>query len=190
MPASVNERREALIAHLTALAADDRRGTIGTVADALGVSTTTARGILDYFAEEEGLVACYREPRGRHGTWICTYELNPPDERGTKAERAARRAERHEASIALCQRLNTQLKALGITAEATEEWDGGAELSTLALDDLRRLVDALAAYRHTRDADCAPFLRADGTCTVCGVAHGEPCDACGGRGFHAAGCAA
>lgn len=46
------------------------------------------------------------------------------------------------------------------------------------------------AYAHTRDADCAPFLRADGTCTVCGVAHGEPCGACGGRGFHVAGCTA
>lgn len=46
------------------------------------------------------------------------------------------------------------------------------------------------SHPHTRDEDCDEFLRADGTCTVCGVAHGEPCDACGGRGFHAAGCAA
>lgn len=41
---------------------------------------------------------------------------------------------------------------------------------------------------HTKDADCAGFIDpATDTCTDCGVYHGEPC-ACGGRGFHTAGC--
>lgn len=45
------------------------------------------------------------------------------------------------------------------------------------------------AAPHTTDTDCAPFLPPDdGTeeqvCTGCGVAHGDPCLDCGGRGFH------
>lgn len=41
--------------------------------------------------------------------------------------------------------------------------------------------------RHTRDEDCA--LDPDGVCTTCGVYHGDPCPDCGGRGYHAEGCA-
>ena len=40
---------------------------------------------------------------------------------------------------------------------------------------------------HTKDEDCAPFLR-DGACSVCGVGHGEPTQCCGATGFHKAGC--
>ncbi len=40
--------------------------------------------------------------------------------------------------------------------------------------------------RHTKDEDCT--LDPTGTCTVCGVLHGTPCPACGGRGFHREGC--
>lgn len=35
---------------------------------------------------------------------------------------------------------------------------------------------------HTQDADCV--LGADGCCTSCGVTHAQPCETCGGRGFH------
>ena len=40
---------------------------------------------------------------------------------------------------------------------------------------------------HTCDEDCAPHIDFDdhGTvCTVCHVMHGEPCQECGGRGYH------
>lgn len=40
---------------------------------------------------------------------------------------------------------------------------------------------------HTCDEDCAPYIDFDdiGTvCTVCHVMHGEPCQECGGRGYH------
>lgn len=44
----------------------------------------------------------------------------------------------------------------------------------------------LADERHTRDEDCT--LDATDTCDVCGVWHGDPCPACGGRGYHRTGC--
>ena len=40
--------------------------------------------------------------------------------------------------------------------------------------------------QHTRDSDCT--LGTDGCCIECGVAHGDPCHLCGGRGFHADDC--
>lgn len=43
------------------------------------------------------------------------------------------------------------------------------------------------AARHSSDAHCAGHL-VDDTCTICGVDHGVQCS-CGGRGYHAAGCA-
>lgn len=46
-----------------------------------------------------------------------------------------------------------------------------------------RILRAQDPASHHQDADCALTLKAD-TCTVCGVIHGEPCLACGGRGFH------
>ena len=39
---------------------------------------------------------------------------------------------------------------------------------------------------HVKDSDCT--LDATGTCVVCGVYHGDPCEQCGGRGFHNQGC--
>jgi len=37
---------------------------------------------------------------------------------------------------------------------------------------------------------CKVTLKADGTCPQCGVSHaGEPCPACGCRGYHAENCA-
>lgn len=43
-------------------------------------------------------------------------------------------------------------------------------------------------HEHTKDEDCVLSPGGDGTCDVCGVYHGHPCD-CGGRGFHKPGCA-
>jgi hypothetical protein len=39
---------------------------------------------------------------------------------------------------------------------------------------------------HEKDSDCT--VGADDMCTACGVHHGDPCGACGGRGFHAVDC--
>ena len=39
---------------------------------------------------------------------------------------------------------------------------------------------------HNHDDDC--ILGPDDCCTECGVYHGDPCDECGGRGFHRDGC--
>ena len=39
---------------------------------------------------------------------------------------------------------------------------------------------------HAKDSDCT--VGQDGCCEGCGVSHGAPCDACGGRGFHTADC--
>ena len=41
---------------------------------------------------------------------------------------------------------------------------------------------------HRTDADCRGYLADDDTCNGCGVAHGDPCRCCGGRGFHRPGC--
>jgi hypothetical protein len=41
------------------------------------------------------------------------------------------------------------------------------------------------SVRHQHDDDCT--VR-DGECIVCGVYHGGPCPACGGRGYHREGC--
>jgi hypothetical protein len=39
---------------------------------------------------------------------------------------------------------------------------------------------------HSVDEQCR--LGDDGCCVGCGVAHGDPCGRCGGRGFHRDGC--
>jgi hypothetical protein len=44
-----------------------------------------------------------------------------------------------------------------------------------------RHEDALTE-EHTRDSDCT--VGEDGMCEVCGVLHGDPCQSCGGKGFH------
>ena len=41
---------------------------------------------------------------------------------------------------------------------------------------------------HATDSDCD--VDAYGSCVLCGVLHGDPCPACGGKGFHSAGCEA
>ena len=41
---------------------------------------------------------------------------------------------------------------------------------------------------HTTDSDCT--LDSTDICRGCGVYHGDPCQDCGGRGFHAESCAA
>lgn len=41
--------------------------------------------------------------------------------------------------------------------------------------------------KHSRDEDCTVDAAVD-MCTGCGVAHGDPCPECGGRGFHREGC--
>jgi len=78
-------------------------------------------------------------------------------------------------------------------------WDGGgAELSdmddkALAFLDLdaRALSDCgslakTGAVEHSHDVDCT--VGADGSCLYCGVAHGDPCEECHGRGFHNPSC--
>jgi len=40
---------------------------------------------------------------------------------------------------------------------------------------------------HTQDSDCT-VDEATGSCTGCGVVHGDPCPECEQRGYHAAGC--
>ena len=40
---------------------------------------------------------------------------------------------------------------------------------------------------HGTDADCTLDPATD-CCTECGVYHADPCDECGGRGFHACPC--
>ena len=42
---------------------------------------------------------------------------------------------------------------------------------------------------HTTDADSEVDPSTD-CCVGCGVLHGEPCEVCGGRGFHNVPCAA
>ena len=39
---------------------------------------------------------------------------------------------------------------------------------------------------HNKDGDCT--LDETGTCKVCGVYHGDPCEFCGQEGFHADDC--
>lgn len=41
----------------------------------------------------------------------------------------------------------------------------------------------MSKRRHTRDADCTLDPSGE-SCVYCGVYHGDPCPACGGRGFH------
>ena len=41
--------------------------------------------------------------------------------------------------------------------------------------------------QHKRDADCSVI---DGSCTECGVYHGEPCGYCNQRDFHGSDCPA
>jgi hypothetical protein len=42
------------------------------------------------------------------------------------------------------------------------------------------------AFTHSKDEDCV--LDGHNCCVVCGVYHGDPCETCGGRGFHKDGC--
>lgn len=51
---------------------------------------------------------------------------------------------------------------------------------------LDRVLGRRPAPRHTRDADCT--VGADGCCTTCGVADGDPCPSCTGRRFHRDAC--
>ncbi len=40
---------------------------------------------------------------------------------------------------------------------------------------------------HVADTDCTPDPET-GCCSECGVEHGEPCEVCGGCGFHKSWC--
>ena len=67
-------------------------------------------------------------------------------------------------------------------------------LTERLLEDVAGIEHAKAAERyalvgdpiHESDAECT--LDEDDCCEVCGVMHGDPCEECGGRGYHAAGC--
>jgi|SRR5579872_2978859 len=39
---------------------------------------------------------------------------------------------------------------------------------------------------HTKDSDCDVDVY--GSCVLCGVLHGDPCELCGGKGFHTEDC--
>lgn len=71
-------------------------------------------------------------------------------------------------------------------------WCAGCQSSVLVLavvsDATGPLCPSCARDSHQHDADCAPYLRADDTCGVCGVSHGPECWECGGRGYHRPGC--
>lgn len=58
------------------------------------------------------------------------------------------------------------------------------------VDIEREIHDRLRVVprQHTCDADCAPYLLADGECSVCGVWHNNECPECHGFGFHAPAC--
>jgi hypothetical protein len=45
--------------------------------------------------------------------------------------------------------------------------------------------EAEGTIEHKQDDDCTVVA---GACTICGVSHTSPCAACGGSGFHLAGC--
>jgi hypothetical protein len=62
----------------------------------------------------------------------------------------------------------------------------GWEMRCSHVDEVVRQALKTVEGRHSQDTDC--MVGPDGCCVVCGVEHGEPCPACGGRGFHAAGC--
>jgi hypothetical protein len=63
-----------------------------------------------------------------------------------------------------------------------------------AIEIIERTADGFCAIiggkvrEHECDADCAPFIDADGQCSVCGVSSGDPCPECGGTSFHKSGC--
>lgn len=44
----------------------------------------------------------------------------------------------------------------------------------------------MTTEHHSKDSDCT--LDEHGLCIDCGVGHGDPCDECGGRGFHTDDC--
>jgi hypothetical protein len=70
-------------------------------------------------------------------------------------------------------------------------WDAAVQALLASIDEeennaLACTIPSDLRPRHTRDGDCT--LDADDTCTTCGVYHGDACDRCGGRGFHAEDC--
>lgn len=56
------------------------------------------------------------------------------------------------------------------------------------LDYLEELRAIIVKPTHTRDEDCESLDAERGTCAVCGVYHGEPCQECGARAYHQEGC--
>lgn len=52
-------------------------------------------------------------------------------------------------------------------------------------DEWTEEIDAVLPHERDEDCDVDPVTA---TCRGCGVWHGEPCAACGGRGFHRDGC--
>ena len=82
------------------------------------------------------------------------------------------------------QRLGRTVEAIrGTTAE------GGFHVlmvRNLEAPMARAILDLPIAPRHRTDAECAPDMW--GVCR-CGAVHGEPCEGCQARGYHAAGCA-
>lgn len=57
-----------------------------------------------------------------------------------------------------------------------------------ALREVELVQEALSPLlRHAKDEDCDVDEDTE-TCRGCGVRHGDPCDDCGGRGYHRLAC--
>lgn len=71
-----------------------------------------------------------------------------------------------------------------VTEEDVQALPEAIDAMWAAAAELRRRN---APDAHTRDEDCT-VSEATGCCTGCGVAHSDPCHACGGCGYHLDGC--
>jgi hypothetical protein len=63
--------------------------------------------------------------------------------------------------------------------------DGGEPCGRPAVGDTE--CCSLHQEEHSRDSDCS--LGPDDLCITCHVYHGDPCQDCGGRGYHTSNCA-
>jgi hypothetical protein len=85
--------------------------------------------------------------------------------------------------------LSDEALVFGPAVAAREAWQAVRQAHEV-VDIEREIHDRLRVVprQHTCDADCAPYLLADGECSVCGVWHNNECPECHGFGFHAPAC--
>lgn len=73
-----------------------------------------------------------------------------------------------------------------VTQAAFKKWYD-ENWNRVELRSVEESVAPIATPGHKTDADCrVDAVTSD--CQVCGVHHGDPCETCGGRGFHVDGC--